>query len=388
VTLDGEGDAYVADFSNGRIRRIDSSTAAMTTAAGGARLNEEIDARNAELGFSPPFQNGLAINSSGNLVIADFDGNRVWQVDGRTAVISLVAGRPDGAFGFGADGEEATEAALAFPSDVAIDGSGNILIDDFANVRIRRVDATKRTITTVAGNGNTGYSGDGGPATSAQLNSPEGTSVDPWGNIFIADTANERVRRVDAVTGVITTVAGDGQAGFGGDGGPAVRAQLNFPIGAVADTKGNLFIADSGNNRIREVSTTGEIRTVAGSGAPTTCSFGGDGGPATSALLCFPVRVVVDGWGNLFIADQGNNRVRRVDRSTGRITTVAGNGAQGFSGDGGSALAAALDAPFALTLDACGDLFIADAGCGRVREVVFSPAPLTTMTDSCFGGRP
>jgi sugar lactone lactonase YvrE len=358
------------------------STAIITTAAGGAaNLNEGIDATDAELGFTPnragdPFPNGLAIDPSGNLIIDDTDNNRAWRVNGDTGIISLAAGSSVGAFGFGGEGEDARRAKFALPGDVAVDRSGNLFIADTQNERIRRVDGGTRVIVTVAGNGTFGFSGDGGPATLAAFASPSGVSVDRWGNLFIADMFNQRVRRVDAITGFIQTVAGNGTGGFGGDGGPAVSAQLNLPSGAVADADGNLFIADAGNNRIREVvAATGVIRTVAGAGDPRACLFGGDGGPATSAQLCNPARVVVDARGNLFIADEGNNRVRRVDSRTGRIATAAGNGTQGFTGDGGPAVAAALDAPFALSLDACGNLFIADGGSDRVREVVYSQTP-------------
>ncbi len=386
VSLDGAKNLYIADFGNGRVRRIASSTAIITTAAGGANVTERIDAADAELGFTPnppasPFPNGLAIDPWGNLMIDDTDSNRVWRVNGDTGIISLAAGSAIGAFGFSGDGNGALRARFALPGDVAVDQSGNLFIADTQNERIRRVDAETRMIVTVAGNGTAGFSGDGGPATLATFISPSGLSVDRWGNLFIADMFNQRIRRVDVATGFIETVAGNGTSGFGGDGGPAVSAQLSVPTGAVADANGNLFIADAGNNRIREVvAATGVIRTVAGTGVPGACLFGGDGGPATSAQLCNPARVVVDSWGNLFIADQGNNRVRRVDAASGIITTVAGTGVAGFSGDGGPALAAALDAPFGLTLDPCGNLFIADGGSSRVREVVYSH----DLGASCF----
>jgi sugar lactone lactonase YvrE len=393
VSLDGAKNLYIADFGNGRVRRIASSTAIITTAAGGANVTGRIDAADAELGFTPnppasPFPNGLAIDPSGNLMIDDTDSNRVWRVNGDAGIISLAAGSGIGAFGFSGDGHDALRAKFALPGDVAVDRSGNVFIADTQNERIRRVDAETRMTTTVAGNGAAGFSGDGGPAALATLISPSGLSVDRRGNLFIADMFNQRIRRVDAVTGFIETVAGNGTGGFGGDGGPAVSAQLSVPSGAVTDANGNLFIADAGNNRIREVvAATGVIRTVAGSGVPGACLFGGDGGPATSAQLCNPARVVVDALGNLFIADQGNNRVRRVDAASGVISTVAGNGRAGFSGDGGPALAATLDAPFALSLDPCGNLFIADAGSGRVREIVFSQRP-PDRSAACFASDP
>ena len=393
VSLDAAENLYIADFGNGRIRRIASSTAIITTAAGGANVSEGIDATDAELGFTPnppgsPFPNGLAIDPLGNLMIDDTDSNRVWRVNGDTGIISLAAGSAIGAFGLGGDGNDSLRAEFALPGDVAVDSSGNLFIADTQNERIRRVDAETRMIVTVAGNGTVGFSGDGGPATLAALISPSGLSVDRLGNLFIADMFNQRIRRVDAVTGFIETVAGNGTRGFGGDGGLAVSAELSVPSGAVADASGNLFIADAGNNRIREVvAATGVIQTVAGTGGPGACLFGGDGGPATSAQLCNPARVVVDASGNLFIADQGNNRVRRVDAASGVIATVAGTGLAGFSGDGGPAVAAALDAPFGLTLDPCGNLFIADGGSGRVREVIYSHTTRDSSA-SCFGPLP
>ena len=218
---------------------------------------------------------------------------------------------------------------------MAVDASGNLYIADTGNNRIRKVSATG-IITTVAGNGSAGYSGDGGPATSAQLDGPEGVAVDGSGNLYIADTCNNRIRKVSA-TGIITTVAGNGSAGYSGDGGPATSAQLSLPAGVAVDGSGNLYIADSGNNRIRKVSATGIITTVAGNGSP---GYSGDGGPATSAQLNQPAGVAVDASGNLYIADSSNNRIRKVS-ATGIITTVAGNGFDGYSGDGGPATSAA-----------------------------------------------
>jgi sugar lactone lactonase YvrE len=226
------------------------------------------------------------------------------------------------------------------------------------------VDASTGIITTVAGNGIPGYSGDGGPATSASLSGPSGVVVDATGNLLIADSSNYRIRRVDASTGIITTVAGNGIRGFSGDGGPATSASLS-PIGVAVDATGNLFIADTGNHRIRRVDeSTGIITTVAGNGIR---GFSGDGGPATSASLNYPTGVAVDGSGNLFIADAANNRIRWVDASTGIITTVAGNGMPDYSGDGGPATSASLNGPSGVVVDAAGNLFIADNDNKRIR---------------------
>ena len=226
-----------------------------------------------------------------------------------------------------------------------VDAAGNLFIADGSNNRIRKVDPAG-TISTVAGTGvggGFGFSGDGGPATGAQLNAPFGVFVDAAGNLFIADVGNHRIRKVDPA-GTISTVAGTGVggfSGFSGDGGPATEAQLHFPAGVFVDAAGNLFIADASNHRIRKMDPAGTISTVAGTGVE---GFSGDGGPATEAQLHFPAGVFVDAAGNLFIADASNHRIRKVDPA-GTISTVAGTGTAGFSGDGGPATGAQLNGP-------------------------------------------
>ncbi|MBC8549579.1 MAG: hypothetical protein H8D23_08000 [Candidatus Brocadiales bacterium] len=234
---------------------------------------------------------------------------------------TVVAG--DGTFGFSGDGGLATDAQIANSTwTVTIDNSGNLFIADQGNHRIRRVDAITGIITTVAGDGGSGFSGDDGLtlATDASISNPYGVAVDSAGNLFFADLVNDRIRRVDAVTDIITTVVGTGTPGSSGDAGPAALAQLNSPAGIAMDSAGNLFIADSANNRIRRVdASTGNITAVAGNGG---LGFSGDGGPATNASFFFPYGVAVDSNGNLFIADTFNNRIRRVDGNTGVITTI------------------------------------------------------------------
>jgi sugar lactone lactonase YvrE len=250
----------------------------------------------------------VAVDAAGNLLIADSGNQRIRRVDGTTGIITTVAG--NGTYGFSGDGGAATSASLAYPYGVAVDAAGNLLIADYGNQRIRQVDGTTRIITTVAGKGTYGFSGDGGPATDASLNNPLGVAVDGAGNLLIADTYNQRIRRVDGTTGIITTVAGNGMAGFSGDGGPATDASLNNPSGVAVDGAGNLLIAVYGNQRIRRVDgTTGIITTVAGNG---TAGFSGDGGAAISGSLNNPVGVAVDAAGNLLIADTNNLRIRRV----------------------------------------------------------------------------
>src|SRR3990170_4317252 len=226
-------------------------------------------------------------------------------------------------------------------------------------------------ISTIAGTGTGGFSGDGAAATSAQLYNPHGVAVDGGGNVFIADTANHRIRRVDAVTGFISTIAGTGINGFSGDGAAATSAQLDYPYGVAVDGAGNVFIADTINDRIRRVDgVTGLISTVAGTGVG---GFSGDGAAATSAQLNNPTGVGVDG-GNVFIADTFNHRIRRVDGVTGLISTVAGSGVGGFSGDGAAATSAQLNKPYGVAVDGNGHVYVGDYFNHRIRKVDADPA--------------
>jgi sugar lactone lactonase YvrE len=301
---------------------------------------------------------GGAIDSSGNLYFCDQANQRIRKVTPQ-GIISTVAG--NGTAGFSGDGGPATSAALNGPNGVAVDANGNLFIADQLNRRIRKV-TPGGIISTFAGNGTSGFSGDGGPATKAALASPSGEAVDASGNLFFADLGNQRIREVTP-QGVISTVAGMGTAGFSGDGGLATRATLNAPIGVAVDGVGDLFIIDLGNQRIRKVTPQGIISTVAGNG---TMGFSGDGGPATSAALNTPSGVAVDAGANLYIADSGNQRIRKVTPG-GIISTFAGNGTQGFSGDGGPATNAALNGPNGVVFDASGRLFFADRGNQRIR---------------------
>jgi sugar lactone lactonase YvrE len=277
--------------------------------------------------------------------------------------ISTIAGT--GSATYSGDGGAATSAALNNPWGVAADTAGNIYVVDEANQRVRKID-TAGIITTVAGNGVAGYAGDNGPATSAQLRFPTGVVVDKNGNIFIADRSNMRIRKVDK-NGIITTYAGVIKGGYGGDGGPAAKANLYAPTDVALDTAGNLYIADAQNNRVRKVTkATHIITTVAGNGTP---GYNGDSIAATSAKLNLPVGVYVDVAGNIYISEAFGHRVRRVDAATGIITTVAGTGVIGSAGDKGPATAAQLHAPYGVTGDALGNLYIADLGNYKIRKV-------------------
>lgn len=266
--------------------------------------------------------------------------------------------------GYSGDGGSTIQSSLNKPYGVTVDNSGNLYIADTENNRIRKVDESG-TIHTIAGSGTSGYSGGEGPATSAALHTPSGVAVDSSGNLYISDYHNHRIRKVD-VTGKISTVAGGTELpGTSGDGGPATSARLINPEGLAIDSSGNLYIAEYGGHRIRKVDVTGQISTVAGIGI---YGFSGDGGDATSAQLSFPTDVAVDGKGNLYIADTYNNRIRKVDAS-GKITTVAGTGYGGFYGDGGSAAEANLYYPWGVVIDNVGNLYIADTFNSRIRKV-------------------
>jgi uncharacterized protein (DUF779 family) len=364
LAVDFAGNLYIADTYNARIRKV--SGGVITTVAGNGTLGFSGDngpATSAQLSYPQD----LAVDSAGNLYIADLGNARIRKVSG--GVITTVAG--NGTTGFSGDNGPATSAQLDGAYYVAVDSAGNLYIADCENNRIRKV--ANGVITTVAGGGTSGL-GDNGPATSAQLSIPQGLAVDSAGNLYIVDSDSCRIRKVSG--GVITTVAGDGWGGFGGDNGPATSAQLFLPSGVAVDSAGNLYIVDSDNYRIRKVSG-GVITTVAGNGT----GFGGDNGPATSAQLFLPSGVAVDSVGNLYIADAFNARIRKVSNSV--ITTFAGNGTVGFSGDNGPASSAQLNGPASVAVDSTGSLYIADAGNSRIRKV--SGGVITTVAGNGGG---
>jgi len=427
VAVDHAGNLVIADHGNQRIRVVAASTGtfygqAMTagdiyTVAGNGRRGYSGDggpATAAEFSF-PQF---VTVDAAGNVVIADAANNRIRVVAAKTATFygqAMTAGDVytvvgDGTPGFAGDGGPATTAELDIPYGVAVDRAGNLYIGDTANGRVRMVPAqtgsfygqamTADDIYTIAGNGPTGSSGNRGPATHAELDMPSSVALDQQGNTIIADSWNCMVRAVAAKTGTfygqamtagdIYTIAGNGKAGFSGNGGEATAAELDVPHGVSVDPAGDLVIADTDNNRIRLVAagkstlygqamSAGHIYTIVGDG---TAGFSGDGGKATAAEINAPDWAAVDAAGNVIIADTGNNRVRVVAARTGTfygqamtagdIYTVAGDGTAGYSGDGGPATAAELDSPAGLTLDSAGNLVIADYFNERVRVVAAS----------------
>jgi sugar lactone lactonase YvrE len=298
--------------------------------------------------------------------------------------IATVAGNATGSYGFSGDGGQATSAMIDNAYGIACDTSGNIYIADTFNQRIRKLTVSTGIITTVAGNGSFGYGGDGGQATSAMLSYPFYVALDTSGNIYIADAYNYVIRKVSISTGVITTMAGNGTRGYSGDGGQATSAMMKDSFGVVVDTSGNVYISDSNNNRIRKVNvSTGVITTVAGTG---TFGYSGDGKQATSALLHLPTAIAFDTFGNVYFSDQYNFRIRKVTISTGVITTVAGTGEYGYTGDGGQATATSLAGPSGIALDESGNIYIADSAIQRIFKVTNSTGVITSVAGTGEAG--
>ena len=463
--VDSKGDLLVADLGNCRIREVTTAGLIETIAGTGVTdsgTGQCVDSGDGgaatAAGVAYPWHFGL--DGHDNVYIAEYFNQVIRRVDATTGVVSTFAGT-EGVHGFAGDGGPATQAQLAYPLGVAVDPSGNVDIADFGNNRIRRVDSSG-TITTIAGNGlppyscsgsfcgyfGDGYSGDGLAARDATLSSPSSVAVDGSGNLFVADAGNDRVREVDAATGLIHTVAGDGTVGHTGtggpataaeiavssvavdangvlyigeaggirkvdaagnlvpvagggsslgDGGPATGAQLGDVTGMAFDAAGNLDLVDAAQARVRRIDPGGTITTIAGDG---TAGYAGDAGPATAAQLNRPIGIAVERDGSIDIADMGNQRVRHVDALTGVITTIAGDGTQGWNGDGGAATGTELSYPIGVGADAAGNVYVADtdncvlrevdAGSGTIHVVAGSPpsGPQTTPTflNCDFGG--
>ena len=305
----------------------------------------------------------VAIDGSGNIYIADENNNCIRKINS-SGVISTIAG--NGTLGYSGDGGAATAAELSLPRGVAVDGLGNVYIADYGNCMIRKVD-NSGIISAIAGYRVSGSFGDGGPATASGLYFPTGVAIDRVGNVYIADLGNYAIRKINT-SGIISTFAGNGHNGFSGDGGAATAARIYDATGVAVDGIGNVYIADNGNNRIRKVNSIGIITTFAGSGMAGLGSYVGDGGAATLAYLNHPNSVEVDESGNVYIADSYNHRIRKINRS-GIITTVAGNGTAGYSGDGIDATASELNYPFDVTIDWSGNAYITDEGNSRIRKV-------------------
>jgi sugar lactone lactonase YvrE len=383
LAVDSQGNVFIADTENHRVRFVEASSGRITTIAGNGTAAFAGDgdiATKAQLN-SP---NGLALDLlDSTLFITDTFNQRIRQINLSSKIISTIAG--NGVAGFSFDNSSATDASLNFPNSITTDLLGNIYIADTLNFRIRKVDIKTGIITSLVGNGTRDFQGDQGLAVNASLQLAMAVAIDGNGNLFIADAeTNYRIRRVDAVTKIITSVGGIGSRSSGGDGRPAFQANLSNASGVTLDKEGNTYIADPDNYRIRLISaTSGIINTVAGFGVP---GFNGDNRLATTASLDDPTSVALDDQGNFFIADSRNSRIRKVNISTEIITTVAGNGDVGFSGDGDLASKASLNQPTGLVFDSQGNFFIADSGNNRIRKVTLSTGIINTIAGNGAAG--
>ncbi|MBT5874515.1 MAG: hypothetical protein HOH43_13940, partial [Candidatus Latescibacteria bacterium] len=380
-----DGTLYIADSSNNRLRKVDLNGVISSVAGNGNTFfaGDGGPATTARL-QSPA---AVALASDGTVYIADSENNRVRSID-LSGNISTAAG--NGAADFSGDGGAALSASFRLSADVALNPAGEVIVVDTRNNRIRKI-STSGIVSTIAGDGFVDafgegrFRGDNGPAAEASIRGPRGVFVAANGNIFIADTENQRIRKIDT-DGVISTVAGDGGVGLAGDNGPATLANLNFPSGVHVDGIGNIYIADTANHIVRKVNPEGTISTFAGDGFIDDISSGrftGDGGPATLASLNFPTDIAVDNEGAIYIADTFSHRIRKVAVG-GTMSTIAGDGfADGsggrFTGDDGSAISASLNFPRGITLDVNRNVYIADTSNNRIR-LITGPGPVTPPT--------
>ena len=373
VAADSAGNVYIADAASFVVREVTTDGNISTFAGTGLPAYKGDGGSASAAQIAGP--EDLAVDSSGNLYIADTDNNVIRKVD-TSGNISTVAGNQTP--GYSGDKGAATKAQLNRPVSVAVDSQGNLYIGEYTNNLIRKVDS-KGTISTFAGTGGFGFAGDGSAASGANFGNPLGIAVDSGGNLYVVDLWNYRIRKISS-SGTISTIAGSGTFSYAGDGATATAAQLNLPGGVVVDPARNVYIADSGNHRVRKVAPNGVITTVAGNGQ---AGSGGDNGQATAAQLNHPLGLALDAAGNLYIADTLNSRVRKV-AGDGTISTVAGNGNIGFSGDNGAATAAQLNLPSGVAVDKAGNLYIADSANHRVRKV--SGGTITTLAGNDVPG--
>ena len=382
VAVDADGNVYVADRGHHRIRKLTKTGTEyiITTIAGtGEEGDEDGDGDIGDGGPATAAQlngpRGVAVGDDDYIYVADTGNNRIRQI-GPDGVITTIAGSEDGGDG------SAMSAQLSVPRGVAVDADDNLYIADTGNNQIHKLD--DEGIVTVAGAGGLG---DGGPATNARLLDPTGLAIDVDGTIYITDSGNNRVRKVD-VEGTITTLAGTGEEGEGGDGGPATEAQLYYPLGVVIDSEGNVYISDTFNNRIRKVDSEGIITTFAGTGERGRFEADeiGDGGPATEGKLRGPTGLAFDAEGSLYITDFGNRRIRKVD-TKGIITTFAGTGERSFSGDDGPAGEAQFSSPLGFEIDGDGNFYLTDRYYDRNRiRKIDTEGIITTIAETASSG--
>lgn len=361
------------EFNTGNFEFIDNSYEFIGGIGAEPFSKEGLDKENLATGsnFDLGLLIELAVDAKGNILIADRGTGQIVKFDPIANSLVTIAGT--GSKIFNGDGKKATKVNLD-AEGIALDKNHNIFIADRRNHRIRKMDGTTGAIKTIAGTGKGAFSGDGKPATSASLNFPNSVAVDANGNIFFADEFNNRVRKIDAVSGVISTVAGNGKVNFTGNGGAALSTAL-VPHRIAFDQQGNLNIADVINSRVYRLDiNSGTVTLLAGTGDE---KFAGDGGPATAAGL-EPDGIATDSNGNLYIADELNHRIRKIDAATGTISTIAGTGKGKFSGDGGPATSAGID-PINLTFDTKGHLIIADIGNRRIRQINLQTGTISTI---------
>jgi len=398
LAIDSKGNIYIADPGGSRVRKVSATNGKIVTVVGSGLKCEPStgncgDGKGATASTAAlNLPNAIAVDAAGNIYIADSADHRIRAVNAGTKAITIagvtiqpgdiqtiagngnICANPTTACG---DGGVATSALLNFPEGIAVDSTGNIYIADTRDHRIREIASGSSTITAFAGSGipcvsSKSSCGNGGTLLAAQFHFPMGLSIDPSNNLYVADSLDQEVRFINVGAPAISTVAGIGTEGFSGDSGLATAAQLNLPGSVFLDGAGNLLIADSGNQRVRVVSS-GNISTLAGGGT------GGDGGAATSATFANPYTVAEDASGNLYIADTANNRIRMVNAKTQIVSTIAGTGIAGYTGDNGPAASATLNAPAAVAVDASGNVWIADTGNVVIREVSASTSVITTV---------
>jgi sugar lactone lactonase YvrE len=360
LLFDAANNLYIADENNNRIRRVTPSGIITTFAGGGPDVNQPpVEGVLATNTFVSP--NGLAIDIGGNIYVSDWNHNIVRKIRNDSTVVTVIG---NGIRGFSGDNGPATSASIDRPTGLAIDSVGNLYMADFEGRRIRKV-TTDGIIHTIAGTGQTGLTGDGGPAINATIDLPMDLFINNTGDLYISSLANNVVRKISASDGIINTIVGNGAYGFSGDGGPALNATLKGAVSLVIDGAQNIYVSDRYNSRVRKVDNSGTISTFAGNGAGNSS---GDGGAATSVGLNRPSAVAFDSSGNMYIADAANHRIRKVT-TQGAISTIAGTGNPGFSGDNGPAVNAMLDEPQGIAADINGNIYIADTRNSRVRQI-------------------
>jgi len=355
---------YISDTGNNRIRKVTASTSVITTIAGTGTAGYSGD-KGAATAANILMPHGINLDSNGNVYFGDCCGgfNVVRKITVSTGIISTVAGTGSTTGGYNGDNIQATAATLSTPHDVVLDSNGNLYICDVENFRVRKVTVSTGVITTVVGSGTASSTGDGSTATSATINSACYSRFDSAGNYYLSECAGNRIRKVTVTPtaapslsphsiSVISTIAGTGSAGYSGNNGPATSAAVNHPAGLDVDSSGNVYFSDYGNNRVRKITAlTGIISTYAGTGS---VGYSGDGGVASSAALNNPCGLSLDSTGNMYIGDVASHRIRKITASTSVITTIAGTGSTVFSGNGGPATSASLYYPVGVAVDSSG----------------------------------